>query len=225
MTTMTPQPLNTQQHPPLEHVLQVYFHSLESMGRSDDAAVGKNLVDNFKRENASHEQIYNELMALFPDIGCPLARYQTVDSAYMTARRSEQAVRREADEVACRADSEFVNKRICIEAERTARRVQTLATDLTTAPPISNSVSKDQSATPIKPGQYVIVTPDLSPGKFSHGGEAWVKAVHGTGGSTVCDVEYVKNAGGNITQQEKAVPLSRLTVKINAWHVASLGEL
>ena len=78
---------------------------------SGDAAVGKNLVNNLKSNNASNEVIYKELSALFPDVGCPLVRYETVDSAYMTARRSEQAVWREADEVACRADSEFANKR------------------------------------------------------------------------------------------------------------------
>jgi hypothetical protein len=40
----------------------------------------------------------------------------------------------------------------------------------------------------------------------------------------VCDVKYTENAGGNNTKEEKAVPLSRLTVKINAWHAAQLGE-
>jgi hypothetical protein len=95
--------------------------------------------------------------------------------------------------VACRADSEFANKRWCINAERMAQCVQALATDLTMTPPISNSVRQDQSATPIKSGQYVIVIPDLSTRKFSHGGKAWVKAIHGTGGgSTLCYVHYIK---------------------------------
>ena len=93
MTTMTPQSSNTQCLPPLEDVLRVYFQSLESMECSGDAAVGKNLVNNLKRENASDEVIYKELTALFPDVGCPLARYKTVDSGYMAERRLEQAVR------------------------------------------------------------------------------------------------------------------------------------
>jgi hypothetical protein len=58
---------------------------------------------------------------------------------------------------------------------------------LMTPPPTNNKVKEDQSASPVKPGQYVFVAQDLSPGKFSHGGEAWVKAAHGTGGSIVCD--------------------------------------
>jgi hypothetical protein len=190
------------------------------MERSGDAAVGKNLVNNLKTENASDEVIYKELTALVPDVGCPLARYKAVDSGYMAARRSEQAVRREANEVASRASTEFANKRQCIEAERKARREQTLATNLMTPPSTNNMVNEDRSV--IKPGHYVFVAQDLSPGKFSHGGEAWVKAVHGTGGSIVCNVEYIKSTGGNITQEEKAVPLSRLTVKINAWHEAQL---
>jgi hypothetical protein len=68
MTTMTLQSLNTQCLPPLNDVLWVYFQSLESMDRSGDAAVGKNLVNNLKRENASDAVIYKELMALFPDV-------------------------------------------------------------------------------------------------------------------------------------------------------------
>jgi hypothetical protein len=107
-------------------------------------------------------------------------------------------------------------KKVAEAAIKAARREQVLATHLTTPPPTNNKVKEDQSASPVKPGQYVFVAQDLSPGKFSHGGEAWVKAVHGTGGSIVCDVEYIKNTGGNVTREEKAVPLSRLTVKINA---------
>jgi hypothetical protein len=105
--------------------------------------------------------------------------YETVDSGYMTAHRSEQAVWPEANEVAHHAETEFASKRQCIEAERKARREQTLATELTTPPPTNNAVKKDQYTTPIMPGQYVVVTPDLSPGKFSHGREALVTAVHG----------------------------------------------
>ena len=60
---------------------------------------------------------------------------------------------------------------------------------------------------------------DLSAGSYSHGGEAWVKAVHGTGaGSILCDVEYVESTAGNIIRTKKAVPLYRLTVKSCPWH-------
>jgi hypothetical protein len=195
------------------------------MGRLDDVVVGNNLVENLKQqENGADEQIYNELAALFPYVQSPLVQYERVDSGYMAACRSEQAVRWEANDVSSRADTELVNKRKCIEAERKARHEQVLATHLTTPPPTNNKVKEDQSVSPVKPGQYVFVAQDLSPGKFSHGGEVWVKAVHGTGGSIVCDVEYIKNTGGNVTREEKAVPLSCLTVKINAWHAAQLGD-
>jgi hypothetical protein len=133
-----------------------------------------------KRENTSVEVIYKELTALFPDVGCPLAWYKTVDSGYMAARCSEQAVRQEANEVASHADTEFANKRQCIKAEHKAQREQTVATNLMTPLSTNNMVKEDQSA--IKPRQYVFVAQDLlSPGKFSHGRMAWVKAVHGTG--------------------------------------------
>ncbi len=217
MTSMTPQSSNL---PPLDDVLRIYFQRLESMECSSDIlAAGKAI--NLKRENTPDTVIFNKLTALFPDVGCHLAQYQTVDNSYMAARRSEHPVRREAHEVASRADEEFVNKRQCIEAEWKAQREQTLATNLTTTPSTRDKkVKRDQSA--INPGQYVAVTEDLSPGKFSHGGDARVLAVHGTGGSIMCDIEYIKSTAGNKTRKEKAVPLSRLTVKSCAWHEAQL---
>jgi hypothetical protein len=220
MTSMTSQSSNL---PPLaDDVLRIYFQRLESMECSSDIlAAGKNLVINLKRVNTPDTVIFKELMALFPDVGCPLAQYQTVDNSYMAARRSEHPVRREAHEVASCADEEFVNKRQCIEVEWKAQREQTLATNLTTPPSTRDKkVKQDQSA--IEPGQYVAAREDLSPGKFSHGGDAWVLAVHGTGGSIMCDVEYIKNTAGNRTREEKAVPLSRLTVKSCVWHEAQL---
>ncbi|KAI2509245.1 hypothetical protein MHU86_5133 [Fragilaria crotonensis] len=208
--------------PPLDNVLRIYFQCLESMKCSNDILdVGKNLVNNLKRENTPADMIFKELMTLFPDAGCPLARYTTVNHGYMAARCSEHAVRREANQVASRADAEFDNKRQCLEAEWKARCEQTLATNLTTPPATKNAGQKDSQSS-IKPGQYVLVLQDLLPGKFSHGGEAWVQAVHGTGGSIVCDVEYTKNAAGNKTRSEKAVPLFRLTLKNCPWHEAQL---
>ena len=165
--------------------------------------------------------IFQELTALVPDAGCPLTWYTTIDGGCMVARHSEYALRREANNAATRADAEFVNKRQCIEAERKIQHEQTLAGTLTTPPAMKNTAQKDcQSA--IKPGQYVLISQDLSPGKFSYGGEAWVLAVHGTGGRIVCNVEYIKNTAGNKTRREKAVPLSHLTVKNCVWHEAQL---
>ncbi|KAI2498747.1 hypothetical protein MHU86_15758 [Fragilaria crotonensis] len=220
-STMTPQSSNL---PSLEDVLRIYFQRLESMMECshDILTVGRNLVKNLKRENASNTVIFHELSGLFPNVGCPLVQYHKVDNSYIAAQRSEHAVRREAREVATRADAEFVNKRQCIEAERKTQREQTLATNLTSPPcSTSNKVNRHQSA--IRPGQYVLVSQDLSPGKFSHGGEAWVLAVHGSQGSMVCDVEYIKCTAGNRTRGEKAVPLSRLTLKNCAWHAAQLS--
>jgi hypothetical protein len=69
-----------------------------------------------------------------------------------------------------------------------------------------------------------MVAPDLSPGKCSYRGEAWVTAVHGSGGRTVCDVRYIESAAVNVTRKEKAVPLSRLTVTMPAWNSAHLDD-
>jgi hypothetical protein len=73
MTAVTPKSSKTQCSPPLEDVLGLYFLGLDSMEcLLDDPALGKYLVKSFKGENASNEEIYNKLMAIFPDVGCPL---------------------------------------------------------------------------------------------------------------------------------------------------------
>ena len=128
MTTMTRQSSMTQRSRSLDHILLVYFHSLESMERSDDAAVRKNLVKNLKGENASDEEINNKLTALFPDVGCPLVRCEIVDSVYKTARRSVQAVQREADEVARRAETtRLVTGKFLKLARETMMAIMTMA--------------------------------------------------------------------------------------------------
>jgi hypothetical protein len=83
------------------------------------------------------------LTALFPQGGCPLEIYTTKDKDYMAARRSENALLREANDVSIRANSEFANKRQCIEAERAAQILQTMASSFTT--PIAASHSFIQS--------------------------------------------------------------------------------
>ena len=57
----------------------------------------------------------------------------------------------------------------------------------------------------------VHVTEDLSLGKFSHCGNGWVEAVHGSGGNTTCDIRYVECAAGNCQHMEKGVPVHQLT--------------
>jgi hypothetical protein len=102
-----------------------------------------------------------------------------------------------------------------------------LATNLTTPPATNNTVQKQKgSQSAFKPGPwYVLISQDLSPGKCSYGGEAWVQAVRGPGESIVCDVEYIKNTTGNKPQAEKDVPLLRFTVnKSSAWHEAQLRQ-
>ena len=138
----------------------------------------------------------------------------------MAARRSEHAVRHAANEVASRADAKFMNKRQGIEAERKALHKQMMVTNMTAPPSTKDKLEHGRS--PIKPGQHILVAQDLLPGKFLYGGDAWVHAVHGTGVSVVCDVQYIKNSSGNRTRDEKALPLSRLTVKNCAWHKAQL---
>ncbi len=149
---------------------------------------------------------------------------QKTGSDHMTAHRSQNALVREVNDILCSANSEFANKRRCIETERAARLPQTLSSRLTSPPATSYSFiqRQTQQSAAIKPGQYVSIEKDLSAGRYSHGGEAWVKAVYVTGGSILCDVQYVENTAGKITRTEKAVPLYRLTVKSCPWHEVQL---
>ena len=79
----------------------------------DVASVGKNLVHNLQRKNTSDEAIFHELRpAHFPQGGRPLAICTTKD---------------QANGVAFFAHSAFANKRRCIETERAAQFLQTMA--------------------------------------------------------------------------------------------------
>ena len=106
------EPQSSTLSPPLDDVLNLYFHRLESaMSCSGDMiAVGKNLVCNLKQDDTSDEAIFHELSALFPQHGCPLMLYTTQDRNYMTARQSQNALLKVANDVSCRANSEFANK-------------------------------------------------------------------------------------------------------------------
>ena len=165
---------------PLDDVLSLYFHRLESAMSctGDMIAVGKNLVRNLKQDDTSDETIFHELSVLFPQHGCPLTLYTTKDRDYTTARQSQNALLIEANDILCRANSEFANKRRCIETERAARLLQTLSSSLTSPPAASYSFIQSQThqSAVIKPGQYVSVEQDLSAGSCSHGSEAWVKS-------------------------------------------------
>ena len=80
-TSMT-EPQSFTLSPPLDHVLNLYFHRLESAMNctGDIIAVGKNLVRNLKQDNNSDEaMIFHELLVLFPQHGCPLTLYTTKD--------------------------------------------------------------------------------------------------------------------------------------------------
>jgi hypothetical protein len=64
--------------------------------------------------------------------------YTTKDRDYMTPRRSQNALLKEANDVSsCARNSEFANKRLFIETERAARLLQTRSTSLT-SPPATN---------------------------------------------------------------------------------------
>ena len=195
------EPQSSALSPPLDDVLNMYFHRLESAMSctGDMIAVGNNLVHNLKQNYTSDETIFHELSVLFPQHGCPLTLYTTQDRDYMTARWSQNALLKEANDVSWRENSEFANKRQCIETERAARLLQTLSSSLTSPPATNYSFirSQTQQSAVIKPGQYVSVEQDLSAGSCSHGGEAWVEAVHGTNGSILCNVEDVESTAGN----------------------------
>ena len=73
--------------PLLDDVLNLYFQRLENTMEcpSHIVSVVKNLVHNLKRENATDKGIFHELVALFPQGGCPLEIYTTKDKDYMAA--------------------------------------------------------------------------------------------------------------------------------------------
>jgi len=125
------------------------------------------------------------------------------------ARTSQKKAKRDADNASKTADAEYDHKLRCAEFEKDVR--MKLATDvpLTTAPP-----TKTRDGIMDKPafsvGSFVLVTPDLKPGKCSHGGKAWIIGVEGLGGDTLSTVQYLPSESA--TGEETGVPVDRITV-------------
>lgn len=113
---------------------------------------------------------------------------------------------------------EPLNKQKCLDFQRRVRAQQAKKFSLKTSNP---SRIKTTTACEMNIGNYVIVDPDLSPGKKSFGGRGWVHAIHHEGNKTFIDVEYISTEA---TRFESHIPLKRVVVHVPPQQVAQLNK-
>jgi hypothetical protein len=125
-----------------------------------------------------------------------------------TAQAAVRRVEREASQADRRHATEFNDKRRCTELENAVHGDQT--SELTTAKTKRLRLAQRISITV---GEYVRISPDLTPGKCSHGGTGYVIACSPSSddaASTSFTVKYDECTGTTTT--EKDIPVTRLTV-------------
>lgn len=131
------------------------------------------------------------------------------------AKKAAKSVKKSAKAAANAAKDEFENKLRCVQHEQTVRLRQSHTSDIHTAPPPPSKSYLSLSA--IKSGDYVVVSPDLSPGMSSYGGFGWVTDVSGTSGKTTITVRYID---GSAKKQETNIPINRVTVSTTPFQSA-----
>ena len=125
------------------------------------------------------------------------------------AVKAAQKKQKTAVQLATEAAQELHVKTLCIEFEKENRANKNF--DFVTPSKTPLSSRSTGSGFSIVAGDYVFVTPDLSPGKCCHGGNGYVVDFDGSGPNRTFTVKYLRSsAAGNTT--ESGIPYSRLTV-------------
>jgi len=176
----------------------------------------QNLARKMQQEGFDDYAIYDEIAKGFEDYGCSLVYYEQCYSQNNedidTANQSQKKIDKQAKGMAVAAADEFENKLRCIEFERCIRKNDSRISLLTTPAPPAKMVHGSEHCCPIRVGEYVNVSEDLSEGVMSHGGTGWVKAVDGTYPSWMLTIEYTECSGAARGRTEKQVPIRRVTV-------------
>lgn len=180
---------------------------------SQVTAMVRNFVKNQQHENVLEQDIYDGLSEMLPQFGNPLTFFTEIvmpyDDTIQMATVAQKSVEKEAKEVNSRAQNEFTNKRKCIELEREVRAKQTRTSE-TYGTYGGETYNYNRKFFETGPGEYVLVAPDLSPGKLSHGGTGFI--LHGEGAHRLFTVRYDEcaTAGQSV---EKDIPYARITVQ------------
>jgi len=179
--------------PDLADVLNVYFKYVVREFYPGDDSVEKRIrayVLNLQREDATDDQIYAALAKMNEIMGDPMAFYEEfiegIDSNHKAAVDAAMKAEKAAEQVRKHAEKEFTNKRKCVELERESLNKQSKASSTTTA----NATPASLNRRGLRPGSYVRVDPDLTPGKCSHGGTGFVTATESHGMFETFTVRY-----------------------------------
>ena len=211
-------PSSSTTEPTLSDVINVYIKFVIEPTSEDSQTEEKrirNFVLNLQREGTDNLTIYELVESMNPHFGSPITFYECnyleveneVDRSVETAHKAERKVLKQAAEVSARVSSEFSNKRKCIELEKQVRNKQTKTSCLTTAKSTPISAAKKG----VIQGDYVDVLPDLSPGKYCHGGTGYVINTYGEGAAMTFTVKFDEFAAGGKGRVENGIPWSRIT--------------
>lgn len=202
--------------PPFDIVIDLFFIACKNMVDNwDDRSMRTKVID-MRLKTDNDEAVYDQLGETFIDIGHPRAYFDThfdfMGPGDAIAQKSAKNAMVIAVKAQRRAQAEYTNKRRCVEYELEERRKQATMSSLTTALPTGGRVLFDSAVAAVNPGDFVLVSEDLSSGKSSHGGRGWIKAVSGVGDATTATVEYLETENSGSLKLEPAIPLSRLTI-------------
>jgi hypothetical protein len=127
------------------------------------------------------------------------------DLAFWFSNKAQKRVLKQASALKRDANTEFRNKFRCMQAEKRARKLESALVEVTKAS--EPQIVHDNQRPVLNAGVFVVVSPDLTPGHCSYGGNAWViKSSLDTKGRTLVSVLYALE--GSI---EKSVELARIT--------------
>ena len=124
------------------------------------------------------------------------------------AKKAQKKIQKDAKAMAKEAALEADRKAKCLLFEKGQRTE--IDYDLVTPPPKLTMKEQTKGGACIFSGSYVLVEPDLSPNKFSHGGNGWVINFQGTGPHRTFTVRYDRCSTAGVAT-ESGIPYSRIT--------------
>ena len=207
--------VETTKLPTFELIVDVYLKGLAGTLDNFDEKEYLTLVVQWRQEFDDDEEVLAFLETMHPEFGHPHdyfdKSYDHSTSEAQIADKAATKARKHVELATKWAQVEYANKLRCAEAEAAAQKEQSETSALTTQKQCVEGFVSATSRLPITKGDYVSVSPDLSPGMCSQGGYGWVKEVCGGYGHITCTVEYVLGKESGRMVKESGIPLSRLT--------------
>jgi hypothetical protein len=208
-TSRPPKPL-------LDFVLGAYFQQLEVRTEAFNRNQTRSLIALRQRHGGTDDDIYDELEVVFPHHGHPLSWYEFGESinpeSHDIAVSAMKKVDSQVKQAASAAMTEYNKKRKCVKLERVEREKAMRMCEITTKGSTHGMLAGLDASLARKVGEFVNVSPDLSPSKMSHGGKGFVTGKETKEGVSTFIVKYLETEAGSRNNSESGIPVSRLVV-------------